>query len=308
MPSAPDNDAITGSWSDWAIDRVLRVMIGGALKLPYEQRVPLFGKISRRIIAPLAGYTRRSRENLARIWPEMPKAQRNAIARRVSENAGRVLIENYSNPEFIQRAAQFSCTGPGLAAIDEARAAGRSVIVVSGHYGNYEAARACLNARGYEMGGLYRPMSNAYFNRHYVRTMEAVGTPMFALGRSGMKGMLRHLSRGGSTMLLNDLHVKKGRRLNFLGLPAMTAISAAEMALKYDAVLVPVWATRIDRGLDYRIEVDAPIPHGDPEVMTQAFNDALGARIRADPEQWFWVHRRWKAPGARHRPAASVIG
>ena len=299
MPSAaPDDDEITGSWSDWATDRTLRFLIGGALKLPYERRVPLFGKISRRVIAPLAGYTRRSRDNLARVWPDMPEAERRAIAERVSENAGRVLIENYSNPEFTRRAAHFDCSGPGLEGIEQTRAAGRPVIVVSGHFGNYEAARACLNARGYGMGGLYRPMSNAYFNSHYVRTMEAVGTPMFPLGKSGMKGMLRHLSRGGATMLLNDLHVKKGRRLRFMGLPAMTAISAAELAVKYDAPLVPAWATRIDGGLDYRVEVDAPIPHGDPEQMTQAFNDALEARITADPEQWFWVHRRWKV-GAR---------
>jgi KDO2-lipid IV(A) lauroyltransferase len=66
------------------------------------------------------------------------------------------------------------------------------------------------------------------------------------------------------------------------------------MALKYDALLVPIYSTRAANGLDFRIELEAPVPHSDPETMTRALNASLEARVRAAPEQWFWVHDRWK--------------
>lgn len=66
------------------------------------------------------------------------------------------------------------------------------------------------------------------------------------------------------------------------------------MALKYDAVLIPTYAIRQPDGLSFQIIVDPPIPQGTPEAMTQALNDNLERLIRRYPEQWFWIHRRWK--------------
>jgi KDO2-lipid IV(A) lauroyltransferase len=66
------------------------------------------------------------------------------------------------------------------------------------------------------------------------------------------------------------------------------------MALKYDCLLVPVYGIRQPDGLHFTLLVEDAIPHGDPAVMTQALNDSLAAQVMARPEQWFWVHRRWK--------------
>jgi KDO2-lipid IV(A) lauroyltransferase len=66
------------------------------------------------------------------------------------------------------------------------------------------------------------------------------------------------------------------------------------MALKYDALLIPTYAIRQPDGLTFQIVVDAPILKETPEAMTQALNDNLEALIRRYPEQWFWIHRRWK--------------
>ena len=158
----------------YAQNLVARALIGLALLLPYAWRVPLLGWLMRHFVGPLAGYRTRARENLALIWPEMPQAERFAIADQALDNAGRSLIENYSTAEFTARQAEVMPTGPGLAALETARQTHRAVILVSGHFGNYEAARAALVVRGWQIGGLYRPMSNRYFNAHYVRTMEAL--------------------------------------------------------------------------------------------------------------------------------------
>jgi len=68
------------------------------------------------------------------------------------------------------------------------------------------------------------------------------------------------------------------------------------MALKYGAPLVPIYGERMEDGENFRIIIDLPVPPSDPETMTQALNDSLSARVRVRPEQWFWLHRRWK-PG-----------
>jgi KDO2-lipid IV(A) lauroyltransferase len=168
--------------------------------------------------------------------------------------------------------------------------------MVTGHFGNYEATRAALVARGMNIGGLYRDMSNPYFNAHYVKTMEAFGGPVFPKGRRGTAGFVRHLKEGGQLVLLFDQHVAAAPVLEFMGHPAHTAVSAAELALRYDALLIPFYGIRQPDGLSFDCVVEAPVPHSEPDRMTQALNDSLTARARAHPEQWFWVHRRWRSP------------
>jgi KDO2-lipid IV(A) lauroyltransferase len=275
-------------------DRALRLLIWLMLRLPYSWRVPFCGWVVGRIVGPLAGYDRRVRENLARILPDLPEAEVRRLMRAVPNNVGRTLIEMYSGKEFVDRATRYPLTGPGLADLAEAAAAKRPVIIISGHFGNYDAARAALIKQGYPFGGLYRRMNNPWFNEHYVAAISKIGEPLFARDKKGMAGMIRFLRAGGMLGLLIDQHMSHGARLSFFGHDAMTALSAAEMAQKYDALIVPVYAIRLENGLDFRIVVEKPIPPGTPEEQTQALNDSLEALVRQHLDQWLWIHRRWK--------------
>lgn len=296
--------ATQGGIGAWLQDRALRALIGGLMLLPYRWRVPLCGRAVSRIVAPLAGYDRRVRENLALVMPDLPEAEVRRLMRAVPDNVGRTLIEIYSGPEFVARCTASEPTGPGLAALDAAHAEGRPVILVTGHFGNYDASRAALIARGYRVGGLYRPMSNPYFNEHYVRAISRIGTPLFPRGRRGMAEMVKFLRSGGMLGLLMDQSMQTGAKLNFFGHEALTALSAAELALKYDALVVPTYGVRRANGLDFDIVVEAPIPPGDPAEMTQALNDSLERLVREHLDQWFWIHRRWKeAPPSWQDPA-----
>ncbi|TMV76841.1 lysophospholipid acyltransferase family protein, partial [Thioclava sp. BHET1] len=91
-----------------------------------------------------------------------------------------------------------------------------------------------------------------------------------------------------------DQHMGNGARLRFFGQDALTSLSAAELALKYEALCVPAYAIRQPNGLDFEVLIEAPIPHGPAEEMTQALNDSLEAQVRQHMDQWFWIHRRWK--------------
>ena len=89
------------SFYDRVVNLVLRGMIGLALLLPYGPRVRLIGALTRGVVAPLAGYMRRSRENLALIFPDLPEAERDRIARAAVDNAGRTLVEIFSGRAFV---------------------------------------------------------------------------------------------------------------------------------------------------------------------------------------------------------------
>lgn len=282
------------SLHDRFVNRALRVLIGGAMLLPFDRRSAFFGWLTRNVVAPIAGYHRRSRANLRLIFPDMPEDERERIARAAADNAGRTLVEIFSGREFTERAGAAAVSGPGLAAIEAARAAGRPVIMVSGHIGNYDVPRGYFASRGVEVGGLYKPLANEAFNEAYVAAIAGVNEPVFERGRRGLGRMVGFLREGGMLGVLFDQRMPQGEPLDFLGQPALTALSAAELALKYDALLVPVYGLRRPDGSGFDFITEAPVPHSDARTMMQAVTDSLAARVRAAPEQYFWIHRRWK--------------
>ena len=273
---------------------VIRGVLGTVLALPYRMRVPFMGWVVSRVVGPLAGFPNRIRNNLKLTHPDMSEAEIARMCRAVPDNAGRTLIEIYSRDRFGEFANLHPPQGPGFAALEKAQAEGRPAFLVSGHFGNYDAVRANLKTRGIETGGLYRRMANPYFNEHYVRSMQTNGALLFEQGRAGMRDLIKHLKSGGIVAILHDLHVHGGEELTFFGQPAVTSIATAELALKFNAEIIPCYAVRQPDGLSFRVEMHAPIPHSDPMRMSQALNDDLEAMIRDNMDQWFWIHRRWK--------------
>ena len=87
---------------------------------------------------------------------------------------------------------------------------------------------------------------------------------------------------------------RKAPVLKFFGQPAHTPLSAAEWAVKYDAPIIPVFGLRNDDGMSFRLFVAQPIPHGPPKEMMQRYNDVVEEIVREYPDQWFWIHNRWK--------------
>ncbi len=279
---------------DYAVNTLAHATLGLMRVLPYRWRVALFGRIFEHIVAPLAGWRKRVRDNLAYVMPELPKSEVKRLEHAVANNAGRSLIEIYSGQEFKEHAAQMPITGPGLKAMQDAREQGRPVVLVTGHFGNYDAPRAALIAKGFNIGALYRPMTNRFFNEHYVKSVAAIGTPIFPSSRKGQVEMMRFLRGGGVLGFFIDNHTASGEPMDFFDKPAMTSLSAAVMALKYDALLLPVWGIRGEDGISFEIRTGKPIEHSEPKTMLRQLNVALEEITHAHMDQWFWIHRRWK--------------
>ena len=288
--------SLEGSKANWLADRALRGLIGTLMRLPYETRVPLMGTAMRRAIGPIAGYRKRAEDNLTLIYPDLEAPRRRDLAAACCDNFGRTIIENYSWLEFGEKLKDTKPQGDGLNVLSKAVESQQPVIFATGHFGNHEAPRQVLTAMGHTIGGLYRPMQNAHFNAHYARTMTSWGGPVFAQGRRGTIGFVRHLRAGGMGTLLYDVSAP-GAHLPFLGRPARTSLSVAEIALKLGAVVIPYFGIRQADGISFQIEVEAPITHDSPENMLLEMNARLEAQIARNPAQWFWIHRRWKKGG-----------
>ena len=281
-------------WLDRLADRSFRGLIWVMHRLPWRTRIRIMGWIVARVIGPAAGYTRRAHANLKLIFPDMGPEERRRVVRACLDNVGRTVIENYSPTDQLRDVAILQPKGPGWPAIEAARRKKQPIIFVSAHFGNWQAARAALNLRGYDIGGLYRPFNNPYMNAHYVESIERVGGRAYARSRQGIGAFLRTLRAGGQAAMMLDQYVATGEVLDFLGQPAPTSLAAAEMALKHGALLVPIYGLRLKDGFSFEMRIEAPIPHSDPKTMTQALNDSLAQLIRTVPNQWFWMHRRWK--------------
>jgi KDO2-lipid IV(A) lauroyltransferase len=236
---------------------------------------------------------RRFGREAKRVFPDMKRSDRLKMGQSMGRHMGRTLFEIYHLAEFQTYHHKFRISGPGLAALKEAHAAGRGAIIVSGHFGQWEAIRAAIRIHGLESGAVYRPNKNRHYERRLLAGIEAGGKPILATGPVGTRALVRHIRSGGIISILLDEKFAEGVRIPFLGLDALTSLSAAQLALKYDLPMIPAYGTRVDAENAFNVDFEAPIEHSDSITMTRAFNDSLSARIKADPEQWYWLLKRW---------------
>jgi KDO2-lipid IV(A) lauroyltransferase len=193
---------------------------------------------------------------------------------------------------------------------------GRPVIIVSGHFGNWEVAIGTFGMFGFPMGVVARDLDNPYLHRWFEKFREQTGHRLISK-KGGGADMLATLERRGHLALMGDQDAgSSGLFVDFFGKPASTFKSIALVALEYRAYLAVGYARRLPDDFEKNRWVKYEIGHADlidPEQytgpdavreITQRFTTALERAIELAPEQYFWVHRRWKSvPRARKKRA-----
>ena len=262
---------------------------------PYKMRINVGRLIFRYFISPLTGNKKRIRNNLNLVMPSLPESTKKELVKGCLDNIGMTMFELLSPKEFKIAGQKAKILGPGAALLEQSKDTSQPVILISGHYGNYDVIRANLISKGYQLGALYRPMNNPYFNATYLKSISLIGMPLFARGKHGMAEMMKFLKDGKLIALLIDQHMSNGEPLKFFGKTAFTATSAAKMALKYNAILMPFFVVRKGRTSNFELHFETPIQHSNPIKMTQEFNDRLESRVKDNLDQWLWTHKRWKS-------------
>jgi KDO2-lipid IV(A) lauroyltransferase len=183
---------------------------------------------------------------------------------------------------------------------------GRPLLIVTGHFGNWELAGYVLGLLGFTTHAIARPLDNPYLDAFLRRFREHTGQEILAK-HGDFDQMQDLLARGGVLATLGDQDAgQRGMFVEFFGRPASTHKAIALMALEYHVPIAVCGAARVGQPLRYRIECeDVILPEeyaaqpGAVKVITQRFTRALQRLVCRHPEQYFWLHRRWK-----HQPAA----
>ena len=281
----------------YVIEASLILFLLKILKIfPFRFRILTGSVIFRFFISPLTGNKKRIENNLNLVLPNIAENDKKELIKNCLNNIGMTMFELLSPNDFKLAGQKANALGPGVSLLEKARANSQPVILVSGHFGNYDVVRANLISKGYQLGALYRPMNNPYFNKTYVKNISEIGMPLFPRGKNGMAEMVKFLRDGNFIALLIDQHQHKsrGEPLKFFGKTAFTATSAAKMAIKYNAIFMPFFVVRKGKTSNFDLHFEKPIEHSDPIKMTQEFNDRLESRVKANAEQWLWTHQRWK--------------
>jgi len=274
--------------------KALRSILRVSRLFPFRTRVAILSFVTRTIVSWVPSLRRRVEQNLLHIYPDMEPNERRRIRRAVSSGLGRHVMETFSPAEFLQQIENTQVSGPGFDALKSAQSVGQGVIILSGHFGNWEVARLRLGALGHQVAGIYRPQNNPYFEADFRASLDAAQAPIFAKGGKGMRDMLRYLRGGGIAAILLDQRDERGEVLDFMGKPAATPTAIAEMALRNNLPLIPLYCTRLPDGVSFEIVMEAPLTGETAREVTQNFNDSLTARVHAHPDQWHWLHQRWK--------------
>lgn len=190
---------------------------------------------------------------------------------------------------------------------NEAICSGRRVLMLGGHFGNWEIGTALFGLWGFPMGIIAREMDNPYLHAWFLKQREMTGHRML-LKSGDFDEMTALLNKGGNLGLLCDQDAgPRGVFVDFFGSPASTFKSIALLALEYDALLMVGYSIRqpdqFGDQLWSRFEVGCEavidprqITGLDPVTeITRQFTAALERAIRRAPEQYFWIHRRWKS-------------
>jgi KDO2-lipid IV(A) lauroyltransferase len=240
---------------------------------------------------------------------EKSEAELGGIAAACYRHLGKSLMEFIRlpamTPDDIRRVAEMR----GAEHIDEALARGKGIILLTGHVGNWEITGARIAAQGYTLNVIARPQREDALTDLLLATREAAGMKVYHRG-SAVKASLAAFRRNELVGVLLDQNAgEDGVFVEFFGHLASTAAGAAVFALRTEAAVLPTFGWR-NPDNTHTVVIDPPVPlirtddyRQDIVANTAQYTRIIEGKIRAHPEQWFWLHKRWKSRPPEERSA-----
>ena len=247
-------------------------------------------------------YRRVAHLNLRLALPELSAGERRRIVRGVYRNLGRMLAEFAHFPRYSRQNVAQVITYDGFENYAEAVRRGRGVLYLTGHLGAWELGAFAHSVYGHPLHVLIRALDNPSLNELVNRYRTLAGNRILEK-RDFLRGILEALRKNEVVGILIDQNasLQDGAFVQFFGVPASTATGLAKIALRAEAAVVPAFAFWDAALGHYRLRFDPPLElvrTGDSEqdvvANTQLFTHVLEQHIRCHPDQWLWIHRRWK--------------
>ena len=240
--------------------------------------------------------------NLAMALPEKSAAERRRILRGVYVSLGRLLGEACLFANYTRANAAEIAVYQGFENFEAAEKRGKGVLLLTAHLGGWEVGSFFHSLMGHPMQIVVRPLDNPGVDALVTRYRGLHGNSM--IGKQEFaRGLIGAMRRNETVGILMDTNMTppQGVFVDFFGIPACTASGLARIAQRTDATVVPaftIWDAVLRK---YRVEFDRPIElvrsgndDADAVANTARFTQAIERYVRRYPDQWLWVHRRWK--------------
>jgi Kdo2-lipid IVA lauroyltransferase/acyltransferase len=290
-----------------------------ALVRPLPRRWTLaLGRALGRLLADLdPRHVAIAAENLRQAFPHWDEPRRLRTARAVYAHFGQTLLDILWMAQQPRERLLSLIVEEGRENADRVRAAGRGVVYVTGHFGNWEFYGVAFGWLGEPVGVVARPLDNPALEARLTEFRTRSGNTVISKRRA-LQDILRLLRQGAGVAILVDQNVQEqdGIFVEFFGRPAATTTVAAALAVKTGCALLPVHCEARPDGR-YTFVYGRPLEwtttgnrQDDIARLTQALTTVIEGWVRERPEQWLWMHRRWKTqprPGAE-APAAAMAG
>jgi Kdo2-lipid IVA lauroyltransferase/acyltransferase len=289
---------------DWSEYLLLRGAIGCLAILPLPAAMALAEAAALAVYALDRPHRRIGMTNLAVAFPDMPIRERRGILRRSFLNLGRMAAELAHLPRLtdavLRRMVRFADEAWLAEAMSWERSTG--VLILSGHFGNWELLVFSQGMRGNPVHMVHRAIANPLVDRWLHDLRARAGTRMLRKSQAG-SDVVRALHEHALLVLPIDQNSTRGLGVfvDFFGVPASTNTGMARIALRTDAPIVPVFIVREGRSARHVVHV-LPIlqvertgdPADDVRHNTQRFTAVFEEMVRRHPDQWLWMHKRWK--------------
>ena len=279
--------------------------VGGRFPLALSR--PIGRVLGRAALGVLPRSRNRIRAHLEIAFPELDQKQRDTLvgdcARHFGSMLGEVAWLWHAKPRDVENL----CELVGADNIFEALEGGRGVIFATGHCGNWELLSARLPIAGLPLTSAARELDDPRMDRLVTAMRSRFGTEIILRGPAAGKQMIRALSGNRAAALLIDQDIRgiPGVFVPFFGKPAWTPSGAAMLAIRRGSSMVPGFIHRRPDG-SHLAEIHPPLPmpvdgslEDRVEELTAAATAVIERQVRAHPEQWVWMHRRWRTlPGS----------
>ena len=233
-------------------------------------------------------------KNLTNFNSNLTNEQRENIISSMWENYGITFIEYIFLSLFKEKNDLVEVTRSDIL---KKISSNKPVIFVSGHFSNFELMSMEITKRKVKLATIYRPLNNFFLNplMEHIRK-KYVCKNQIKKGIGGVKESIQYIKAGYSIALMIDQRVSEGEKLNFFNQPALTTTLPAQLALKFELPIIPVFIERRENGT-YKIEFYDEITSKNFKnkiELTQKLNSILEEMIKKNPNEWIWTHNRWK--------------
>ncbi|GAB5455117.1 MAG: lysophospholipid acyltransferase family protein [Henriciella sp.] len=298
-PKDIDNRSTFGQRLMWRIEALAwDVIYWAPMKALGPDRASNFlGWLMKRV-APLLSQNKTVKRNLALAFPDLSEDERERIALASWESVGRTAGELPHLPKIDPYAGD-RVEVIGAEHLDAVENSEQGAVFVSGHFANWEVMAAVICNRPVDCLITYRALNNPHIDRKLNKVRHDYGIGVLTPKGLGTREVMRALGKNRSVGLMNDQKFNQGLAIPFFGHKAMTAPGPSRLALKYKVPIVLV-TTRRTGPARFAVTVHEPFTPpqtGDVETDVKAcvehITGLIEAEVRANPEQWFWQHRRW---------------